>query len=502
MWILRRAVGVLAASALVGTGLVTGAVPASADRGTLTGSSGDVQVTATLQVPNDNHRLNLWMYHNGTGIELSTAMVSVTGPSGEVVYSRETSFERMSTGWTATDFDLPPLELGQYLLSFDGTATVQSDAGPVDVRLDGTDVLAFYQRVRTVLTDFQATPQNLPSGEKTVVSGIAVRGHGGSPLTGEYVRIWFEPAGTGSRVFRGSARVDDRGYFQKTVTAASDGRWRAKILRSDRLLGSAGVYTAQETRSIGVNASSGEASARTHGYRGGVRIVAKDVVVGLKPVNVRFDAGVVGFGWARSLSNVWLESRRGEGKYPNGVVRTAELDWNGPRADHDDQSTSTTARISALMPAGLYDVGIRDQHIAVCTAPEPRSRHQCVRGNVVVNDRTVTTMRVKRASSIDIAASSRTLSEPKMITLRGSVRKVRLVGSNKVVNRLASNTRVDLYLDPSDSRGPIYKKTVRTRSDGTFATRGWTSTSGRWIAKYPGTGLQAPAQDTVGVTVN
>jgi hypothetical protein len=60
---------------------------------------------------------------------------------------------------------------------------------------------------------------------------------------------------------------------------------------------------------------------------------------------------------------------------------------------------------------------------------------------------------------------------------------------------------VKLYFDPAGSTGPQYKKTVRTNSKGVYTTSYRTSVSGKWIAKYPGTDLQAPSQSAVTVTV-
>jgi hypothetical protein len=498
---MRRAVAILTALVLMGSGLVAGALPAAAgNRATITGVNRDVAVTANFHVLDYSHDVSVWLEHNGTGINLTSAMVSVSGPTGEVVYAQETAFVLDRDRWETT-LDLPAdLDLGRYLVSFDATVTVQTATGPVDVQLTGADFLEFYQRMSTKLRDFQATPQNIPAGEQVVVSGIAL--NSSRPLVGEYVQIWFDPKGSQPRVHRGSAKVDDRGYFQKTVTAPSDGTWRAAIPGTDRLIGSASVYATQETRAVSTATHSGAAYASANGYTGGIRIVAKDVVVGLEPVPVYFDAGIVGLGWARSLSNVWFESRRGEGSYPNGALRTAELDWAGPRSDLLIQSTHTTSWVSALMPAGVYDVGVFDQAVAICTGPELVKRNYCVDRDVKVNDRTITTMTVKRASTTSIAASSTSIPGSQMVALRGSVRKVQLVGPTRVENRLAPNTTVQLYFDPAGSRGPVLKKTVRTGSDGSYAWRAWTTTSGRWIAKHPGSSLQAPSQATVGITVN
>ncbi|WP_285100601.1 hypothetical protein [Promicromonospora sp. MEB111] len=447
----------------------------------------------------------VWLEHNGISAELTSAMIRVTNPSNEEIYARETAFERPgTTRWEASDFELPAgRELGRYLVSFDAVVVVQTESGPVNVRVAGTDAVEFFQRRSPYLRDFQATPQHIPAGEKAVVSGIAVLGSPYSqvPFAGEQVEIWFDPKGTAPRVYRGSATSDARGYFETTLVAPSDGIWRAVVPESDRYKRSSPADTPQETRQIDRTTHSGSASKTAKGYAGGVRIIATDIVVGMEPATVRFDAGIRGLGWARSASNLWFESRRGEGRYPNGIVRTATLEWQHEvGTDYFLQSTHTTARVSPLMPAGVYDVGVDQQYVSICFSPAPESRSSC-KANVIVNDRTITTMTVKRASSTSVSASAKTFTGPKTITLSGAVRKVQLVSDTKVANRLSPNTPVKLYFDPAGSRGPVYKKTVKTGSGGTYSTKVGTSISGRWIAEYPGTALQAPSQHAVTITV-
>jgi hypothetical protein len=499
----RRAVGVLTALVLTVPGLVAGAGPASAGVGTITGSTGDVQVTAELRVPDDQptESLSVWMAQNGSAIDLTSAMVTVTRLSGEVVYARETSFELRSSHWIATDFDLPAgVGLGRYLLSFDATVSVQTDAGPVDVRLAGTDVLTFSKRTGTYIRDLQATPQNMPVGQESVVTGIAVS-TGGRPLTGESVRIWFDPAGAMPRIYRGAAKVDDRGYVQRTLSVPSDGTWQAQVVPSDTVRASGVYQTAQDSRKVAGAAHSGIAMRSTNGYAGGIRLSTADVVVGLEPVTARIDAGVVGFGWARSGPTMWVDSRRSEGRYPDGVQLWPDLWWGDDRAIDHGQASYTTVRISPLMPAGVYDIGVTGETIAVCTEPEPERRQNCIDDEVTINDRTITTMTVKRASSIAVKASQTAMTDGKTITVGGVLRRVQLVGTTGVANPRVPDAAVKLYFDPAGSAGPVYRKTVRTNADGAYSTRVWTGGSGRWVAKYPGTSLHAPSQATVAVTV-
>jgi hypothetical protein len=498
----RRAIGILTALVLTSTGLVVGAAPAGAGVGTVTGSNGDIEVTARVQVPDGGRSMAVWLDHNGTSVELTSARIRVMDPRDGQIYARETSFEYAGGGmWTATDFHLPrPLDLGRYLVSFDTWVGVQTEDGGVEVRVGGTDILDFFVRMSPVIRDVQVTPQSVPEGEKVVVSGIALRSSAGAPLAGEPVQVWFDPEGAAPAISHGSAVVDARGYFQKTLTASSGGTWRVEIPESDESVGARSAEVVQETRSVDRPTHSGSATRTVKGYQGGVRLATTDVVVGLEPVDVRIDAGIVGFGWARSRSGVEVESRRAEGGYRNGVQLWPDLVWTGSRAHHDFQAAYTTARISPLMPAGVYDVGIRGQAVAVCTAPEPESRQQCIDDQVSIDDPTITTLTVKRVSSTYLSASSRSVDRTTWITLSGSVRKVQLVGTSRVADRRAPNSVVKLYFDPEGSQGPVYKKTVRTGSDGTYSVKALTSSPGQWIAKYPGSSLHASSQRAVSIT--
>ncbi|HEY9263775.1 MAG TPA: hypothetical protein VIQ11_04120, partial [Mycobacterium sp.] len=98
----RRVVGVLSALVLTCAGLIVGAVPATAGVGIISGSNGDIQVTAQVQVPDQAPYMAVWLEHNGISAELTSAMIRVTNPSNEEIYARETAFERPGTRWEAT----------------------------------------------------------------------------------------------------------------------------------------------------------------------------------------------------------------------------------------------------------------------------------------------------------------------------------------------------------------------------------------------------------------
>jgi hypothetical protein len=168
-------------------------------------------------------------------------------------------------------------------------------------------------------------------------------------------------------------------------------------------------------------------------------------------------------------------------------------------------TSAVTFVFNPTLPAGVYDIGIRDA-MKACSAPDWDANDaasgvsNCTH-DVLVEDPTVTTIVVKRASTTTVTASATSLPAPQNITLRGEVRKVQLVSGGGAQERPAPNTAVELHFDPAGSAAPVYKKTVTTGSNGTYSTSVATSTSGKWIAKYVGTSLQAPSQASVNVTV-
>jgi hypothetical protein len=240
-------------------------------------------------------------------------------------------------------------------------------------------------------------------------------------------------------------------------------------------------------------------SERTSGSAtAGVRVTATDVVTTLEPQAVRVDYGVTNFGGLLSTYGVHLEGRRGEGSYPGGR-------YYSPRHKVSGEGTAgyITMTMDELTPPGVYDVGANIV-VGVCTkswwAAYPTSG-DCGMKDVRINDDTVTTLTVKRASATTISASSKSLTRPQWVTLKGSVRKLQLVSKREAAYRLAPKASVKLYWDPAGSAPARYKKTVSTNAKGAWTAKFPMSASGKWIAEFPGTSLNAPSSRTVSITV-
>jgi hypothetical protein len=242
---------------------------------------------------------------------------------------------------------------------------------------------------------------------------------------------------------------------------------------------------------------SGVTTASKNGYTARMRVITQDVVTRVEPQVVYVDAGILSFGsYTNSNALPYLVNRRAEGWYDAGMFTGG----GGTAKWLTQYSGRRTYRMSAVHPAGLYDVYYYGQvgvHKDFWNKDDGVLRSERIR----MPYEPITTIRVRRASTTTISASSTSFTGTRTIELKGSVRKVQLVSARKAENRWAPNTAVKLYFDPAGSAGPIYKKTVRTGSTGVYRTTVKTGKSGKWIAKYVGSSLQAPSERSVTITV-
>lgn len=344
---------------------------------------------------------------------------------------------------------------------------------------------------------FTVAPDRAPSGSPVQVHGRV--GHGwSSPAAGEAITIYFDPAGPAPREAVGTATADGNGWFAATFRPQTSGTY--DIIRpgedEDTVVGErTATFTSREAvlpvRSVVV-------SGTRSGYTARARVTVQDVVTRVETQTVYLDAGILtpGFPGNAIYSGPYMTNRRAEGRYGVGeVYSTKQEPWR------TSYSGTRTYRLSALHPAGIYDVSFSGP-IAFIKDPWDKDDDgilQDVRINMPRGP--VTAIRVRRASTTTIAASSTSFTGARNIELHGSVRKVQLVSNTVAENRLAPNTAVKLYFDPAGQAGPVYTKTVHTNSRGAYRTTVTTSRSGTWIAKYAGFSLQAPSKRSVTITV-
>ncbi|MFI2487195.1 hypothetical protein ACH47X_09810 [Promicromonospora kroppenstedtii] len=344
--------------------------------------------------------------------------------------------------------------------------------------------------------DLVLAPNAGPAGAPVQVQGYVGDEGMFNPQVGVTVTIYVDPAGTLARRAVATAVTDDEGWFATTLQPRTSGTYEVLVVGGGEVRG---VNTREFTvRPTSQTIRSAVTSASKNGYTAKMRVVTQDVVTGVEPQTVYLDFGIMVPGTHHNLYDIpYLNNRRAEGRYGVGEFHaggTAKWStaYNGVR----------TLRMSAVHPAGLYDV-YYDGWIGVyqdqwdSDGDGVRATQEIIR----MSRKPITTIRVRRASTTTVAASSTSFTGSRNIELRGSVRKVQLINFREAANRLAPNTAVKLYFDPAGSAGPVYNKTVHTNSKGAYRTTVRTSRSGTWIAKYEGTSLQAPSKRSVTITV-
>lgn len=346
--------------------------------------------------------------------------------------------------------------------------------------------------------DFAVAPDRAPAGSPVQVHGFVGRDWSW-PAPGEAITIYFDPAGSAPREAVATVTSDDNGWFAATFRPKTSGTY--DIVRPDEEESTVkGVRTATFTsRKALLPVRTVVVSDTRKGYTAKARVTVQDVVTRVEPQTVYLDAGLLtpGFAGNTRFSGPFLTNRSADGRYGAGEIFSTgqQYPWR------TNYSATRTYRLSAVHPAGLYDVRFLGP-IAFLKDPWDADRDGLLQDvRVPMSEKPITTIRVRRASTTTITASSTSFTGTRTIELKGSVRKVQLVSDRKAANRWAPNTAVKLYFDPAGSAGPVYKKTVRTGSTGVYRTNVKTSRSGKWIAKYVGSSKQAPSERSVTITV-
>lgn len=507
--------------ALGATLMVTGvaatpsaAEPASADSAGSTSSAAmtarvdDVVVTAKISLPPGSEVEGaivgtLSITHNGTSAAMRSGEMTMIDPEGRALVGAEFVASGTANAWTSTVPLSADAKSGVYQVSVDAEVAITTADGVTNVPIRTTDPVEVPFRTQRNIPMIWTSPASAPAGSTISVSGAAnmkMLGTGDyAPATGQEVKLYFDPAGSAPEALRATLTTDARGYFTSRHKPGGSGKWRAEMPQTDS--GARAVWTITSSeRARDTRLRQGQVNRTQNGFTAGDHLMTHDVVVGLAPVQRRVDVGSLGFSIGGKSGWISAESRRGEGSFPDGYRVQKELVHSAVGTSH------ATLTFNPTLPAGIYDIGIRDA-MKACSAPDwtendaASGASNCTH-NVLVQDSTVTTVVVKRASSITVAASETSFTGTKTIRLTGEVRKVQLVSGGGAQDKLAPNTPVKLFFDPAGSAGPVYKKTVTTGANGAYSTPVVTSTSGTWIAKYAGWSLQAPSQASVNITVN
>ncbi|GHH70730.1 hypothetical protein GCM10017772_17800 [Promicromonospora soli] len=468
----------------------------------------DVVVTAKISLPpgsavQGSITGTLSITHNGTSAAIRSGRMTMVDPDGRDLAGTQFVASGTANAWTSNvplSADAAP---GIYQVSVVAEVAITTSDGVVNVPIRTTDPVAVPFRAQRNIPMIWTSTASAPAGSMISVSGAAnIRSLGTGeyePATEQEVKLYFDPTGDAPETYRATLTTDSRGFFTVRQQPGASGKWRAEMPMTET--GARAVWTITSAERVrDTILRQGSVSATQNGFTAGDHVMTHDVVVGLTPVLRRVDVGSLDFTVGGTSGWVSATSRRGEGSFPDGYQVQKELVHSGVGTSH------ATLTFNPTLPAGVYDIGIRDA-MKACSAPDwvandaASGASNCTH-DMLVQDSTVTTIVVKRATSTTVTASETSFTGPKTITLRGDVRRVQLLSTGGAAIRPAPNVSVKLYFDPAGSAAPVYTKTVTTGSDGTYATPVVTSTSGQWIAKYSGTSLQASSKGTVAITVN
>lgn len=513
---MRVPLSMVLGAALTMTGLATSSVAVTpggaAEPGpaaqTMTRQVEDVVVTAKISLPPGSEvqgsiRGTLSITHNGTSAAMRSGRMTMVDPDGRDLVGAQFVGAGTANTWTSTVPLSADAKSGVYQVSVSAEIAVTTSDGVVNVPIRTANPVLVPFRAQRNIPAIWTSPSSAPAGSTISVSGAAnMRSLGTGdylPATGQQVKVYFDPTGDAPEALRATLTTDSRGFFTTRQKPGGSGKWRAEMPMTDS--GARAVWTITSSeRERTTTLRQGQVSATQNGYTAGDHVMTNDVVVGLAPVQRRVDVGSLGFTVGGKSGWVSADSRRGEGSFPDGYRVERELVHAGVG------TSAVTFVFNPTLPAGIYDIGIRDA-MKACSAPDWDANDaasgisNCTH-DVLVQSPSVTTIVVKRASSTTVAASDTSFTGPKTITLSGEVRRVQLVSGGGAAEKLAPGVSVNLYFDPAGSAGPVLKKTVTTGANGAYSTPLLTSASGTWIAKYPGWSLQASSQATVGITVN
>lgn len=511
---MRAPLGLALGAALLMTGVaatpsvaaeVSTAPPPGITADRVTTKVDDVVVSAKISLPPGGDVVGsvtgtLAITHNGSSAVMRSGRMTMVDPEGRSLTGAQFVASGTANTWTST-VQLPAdVESGTFEVSVNAEIDVTTTDGVVKVPIRTADPVLVPFRAKRNIPLIWTSTSSAPAGSTISVHGAAnIRSLGTgeyAPATGQEVKLYFDPSGDAPEVFIDTLTTDDRGYFTTRQKPGASGKWRAEMPMTDT--GAKAVWTLTSAeRARDTTLREGTVTATAGGFTAGDHLMTHDVVLGLAPVQRRVDVGSLDFTVGGTSGWLSAESRRGEGNFPDGYRVQRDLTHSGLGTSH------ATFTFNPTLPAGIYDIGIRDE-MKACSAPDwdglDGGTSNCTH-NVLVEDPTVTTIVVKRASTTTVAASRTSVPTARTITLSGDVERVQLVSTGGAAIRPAPNVAVKVYFDPAGSAAPVLKKEVTTGSDGTFSTSVRATTSGRWIAKYAGTSLVAPSQAGVNVTV-
>lgn len=355
------------------------------------------------------------------------------------------------------------------------------------------------EKTQTQFMDVYVAPDTSYQGGHGQVQGLLARGS----EPGSDPQDWEPHEGAPFSVYR--VLDDGREFFSSRGVVRADGRFSFYILPQrtatwslryygDETHEPATVEVRQEVRPVDTwSLKQGGFTVNTDPLAEG-RVLARDVVLGTRPVQVPFDAAMNSYGqgdFAPCFRNISAEGGWETGERTN----TAPVEWTNPVSGH------TTETFRATDPVGLYEIGACGSMSVYTETPLTDEDGVIDSQEFSFEEHRLEVFRLRRASVVTATADNSSLDEPGWVTLTGRVRKLVLAADGQSASlRPAKSMSVDVsWLEGSR---PVLEKTVKTNADGVYQARVWTDGSGTWQVGSRQNNVYATDVKKVRVTVD
>jgi hypothetical protein len=236
------------------------------------------------------------------------------------------------------------------------------------------------------------------------------------------------------------------------------------------------------------------ADAATHtayisdtGYSGAkvtAKVTARDVNLTTLGAEVRVDVSTYTAG-----GDVTIDA-------DNWVDISARSTWEWEYADLvqvADNRYQGKMILGPLSAPGVYDVGA---YISATAETVDGTDY------LYASDDTATTITVKRATQIRVAASPNPATVGRAVVVSGTLKKLGTLDGWTATYVPAAGARVGLFFDPAGDAPQVYKGSVTVSSQGTYSKTFTASGPGVWRAKFPGTTTTYLAPSGANVTLS
>lgn len=346
-------------------------------------------------------------------------------------------------------------------------------------RIDGyANFYAYRVRALSFLTKRATTARaaSSRSGSTVTVSGSlrriapieggmasAWRGYGG-----QAVSVWFDPAGTAGRVYKGTAKTTSTGAFTKKLAYPGKGTWSATFSGnwSHAPSGTAVTGAVESPPRPTVTVSSVQ-----DGTKVSMKVSTSNVTVGTgsKDLKVRLTYALDG------------EGRVGVGSETSvcATPRLGHYQWHCSDAVVVSRTEQyAVLPISGGDPAGIYDIVVWGEVLV--------DRGDSTWTAYLPMEETASFM-VRKDTSISARLSSSTVAKGASVRVSGTLTKVVAKPEYDSARVPLTGAAVRIYFDPAGTGPEVYKGSATTGSTGAYSRSFTATTSGTWRVAFPST---------------